>query len=111
MKDFQRTMILLVVTIFWFCKPVPYSPSYSPYRNQNFIEQSSNTVISYRAGGSSSAFIPGKTNSQSSNKSTSAQNDEKKIILVRDTNRNGSFFTEGFSPPLPKRTGNKSAMG
>ena len=78
MNDFQRNVILFGIAILLICKPVPYNR----YRNQNFIEQSSNQP-------------------------TSAQNDKKEIIIVRDINRSGSFFTEGFPPPLPKRT----AMG
>jgi dihydrofolate reductase len=87
-KEKNDLFVVILFSIIWVVRPI----SYDEMRIRHPIYPQENVVV---------------VNSSS----ISTQNDEleflesttKEIILAKDTN--GSFFTEGFQPPLPKRPG------
>ena len=93
-REKNDLFVVIIFSIIWIVRPI----SYEEMRSRHPIYPQENVVV---------------VNSFS----ISNQNDEfdflesttKEIILAKDTN--GSFFAEGFTPPLPQRHGGQTTNG
>lgn len=96
-KEKNDLVVIIIFSIIWIVRPI----SYDQMRSRHPISTQENRVLV------DSSSISTKNDELEFLESTT-----KDIILAKDNS--GSFFAEGFTPPLPRRsisTGSQTAMG